>query len=111
MDVVVGGDELANARRDLEASIDRKRDHPHEDRAFERMQPELERRGHAEVSSGAAEAPEQVRILLVGSPDLLSVGRYKIDRQKVVDRQAEFALQAAHYAAEGQARPAPVPDY
>src|SRR5947199_10594487 len=96
MDVVMGPDELANPQRDLEASVDRKRDHAHEDRAFERMQPELERRGDAEIRAGAAQTPEQVRILLVGSADPLAVRGNEVDHDAVVDYQAVLPLQAAH---------------
>src|SRR5712691_3669414 len=103
MDVVMSRDELAHARSDLEASIDRKRDHTHEDRPFERMQPELERRGNAEIRASAAQTPEQVRILLVGSADLLAVRGDEIDREQVVDCQAVLALESAHAAAQRQA--------
>ena len=66
------------------------------------MQLELQARGDAEVRAGAAEAPEQLRLLVRGGAHEPPVGGHELDRAEAVDRQSELALQSADTPAEGQ---------
>ena len=77
---------------------------------FERMQPELERGRDPEVRARAAQAPEEVGVLVLARPDEPAVGGDELDGEQAVDRQAELALQAAHPAAEREAGDAGVRD-
>ena len=76
----------------------------------DRVEAELERGHDPEVRSGAAEAPEQIGVLLVIGAHDAAVGRHERDREQVVDRQAELPLQPPHAAAEGETRHAGVRD-
>ena len=77
----------------------------------ELAQPELERRHHAEVGAGAADAPEELGLLLLARPDRAAVGGHELDGTQVVDRQPEVPLQPAHAAAERQAGDTRVADH
>ena len=66
------------------------------------MELELEARRDAEVRARAAQAPEQLRLLVRARPHEPPVGGHELDRAKAVDRQAELALEPADPAAEGQ---------
>jgi hypothetical protein len=83
---------------------------PVRDRPGERVQAEAEGGRDPEVGAGPAEAPEEVRLLLVARPDLASVGRDEVDGEEVVDRQPVLALEPPHAAAEREAGDARVRD-
>ena len=68
----------------------------------ERMEVELQARHDAEVRAGAAQAPEQLRLLVRARPHEPPVGGHELDRAEAVDRQPEVALEPADPAAEGQ---------
>ena len=73
------------------------------DRPVEGMQLELERRHDPEVRAGPAQAPEELGILVLACPQHPAVRGHELDREQVVDRQTELALQTAHPAAEREA--------
>ena len=79
-------------------------------RRLDRVQVELERGRDAEVPAGAAEAPEEIRVVVRARPYLAAVRGHELDRPQVVDRQPELALQPADTAAEGQAGDAGMAD-
>jgi hypothetical protein len=106
-----GQDELAVALGQLLRPLDRMHDHAVRDRAIERMEPELERGHDPEVRAGAADAPEELRMLVLAGADQVAVGRDQLDGEEVVDRQPEPTLQPAHAAAEGQPPDAGVRDH
>src|SRR5690242_3943613 len=56
------------------------------------MQPELERRGHAEVAAAAVQRPEQVRVLGLVRDDGLPRGGDEIDGDQVVTCEPERPL-------------------
>ena len=66
------------------------------------MEAELERGDHAEVAAAASQRPEQVGVLVLGRPQQLAVGRYDVDSEEVVDREAVLAHQPADATAQGQ---------
>ena len=74
------------------------------------MELELQARRDAEVRACAAEAPEQLRLLVRAGPHEPPVGGHELDRAEAVDRQPELALQPADAAAEGQPGDAGVAD-
>ena len=74
------------------------------------MQLELEARRDAEVRARAAQAPEQLRLLVRGRPDEAPVGGHELDRPKAVDRQPEPPLEPADAATERQPGDARVAD-
>src|SRR5205807_282496 len=55
------------------------------------------------VPAAAAKGPEQVLVLLVAGDDRPAVGGDDVDRQQVVEREAEAAGQVADAAAQGEA--------
>ena len=61
--------------------------------------------------AGAADAPEELRLLRLARPDRAAVGGHELDGPQVVDRQPEVALQPAHAAAERQAGDSGVADH
>ena len=63
---------------------------------------ELERGHDPEVRAGAPDPPEELGLLRLARPHRAAVRRDELDRAKVVDRQAEVPLEAAHPAAERQ---------
>ena len=95
--------ELAIALGQLCRPLDRVDDRAMGHRPLEGMQEELERRHDPEVRAGSAHAPEELGMLVLARPHDLAVGGDELDREQVVDRQAELALQPAHPAAERQA--------
>ena len=105
----VGG-ELAEDRPEL-VDVGRRVDvDPSVEGPRERMQLELEARRDAEVRAGAAEAPEQLRLLVRARPHEAPVGGHELDRAKAVDRQPEPPLEPADAATERQPGDARVAD-
>lgn len=100
------GQEFANQARDLSTALDRERDPAMCDGRFLGMELQLERRDDAEVGAGAAHSPEEVGIFVFACMQPAAVGRDQVDGPQVIDREAELALEAAHAAAEGEARDA-----
>ena len=76
----------------------------------ERLEPELERGRDPEVPAGAAEAPEELRLLGLGRADESAVGGDELDGGQVVDREPEVALEAADSPTERQPGDAGVAD-
>ncbi len=74
------------------------------------MQLQLQARHDAEVGTGAAESPEQLRLVLDICSHRAPVGGHELDCAKAVDRQAEPALQPSDAAAERQPGDARVTD-
>ncbi len=68
----------------------------------ELVEPELEGRRDPEVRAGTPQAPEELGLLRRARPDQAAIRRDELDRLKIVDRQAEVALEAADAAAERQ---------
>ena len=66
----------------------------------DRMQPELERGHDAEVAAAAAQAPEQLGVLVLAGVHELAVGGDDVGGEQVVAGQAELAHQPADAAAE-----------
>ena len=95
--------EVAPERGELPGALDRMLDGAERDRMVERVQPELEGGDDAEVRPGAAHAPEELRVLVLGRAHDPAVGGHELDREHVVDREPEPALQPSHAAAERQA--------
>ena len=106
----VGREQLLHELAELDGAVDRVDDAAVGDHRVERVQPELERGGDAEVGAGAAQAPEELRVLVLARPHLAAVGGDEVDREQVVDREPVCALQAAEPAAEREARDAGVRD-
>src|SRR5205823_4466387 len=67
---------------------------------------ELEAGGDAEVAATATQAPEQIGILGGARVQDLAVGGDQLDREQVVDGEAELAHQVSHAAAEREPRDA-----
>jgi hypothetical protein len=74
------------------------------------MQLELERGDDPEVAAPAAQAPEEVGVLLLARNDELTVGGDDIAREQVVDREAELPHHVADASAERQAGDSRVAD-
>ena len=74
------------------------------------MQAELELGDDAEVPAAAAEAPEEIRVLVGARAHELAVGGDDVGREQVVDREAVLALQPADPAAEREPGDAGVRD-
>ena len=72
------------------------------------MQPEREIDHRAEVATGAAERPEEIGILVLGSTDDLAAGGHDGGADQVVERQSVQADEVADAAAECQAADAGV---
>ena len=68
----------------------------------EGMQLEFQAGRDAEVRARAAQAPEQLRLLVDAGPHEAPVGGHELDRAEVVDRQSEPPLEPADTATEGQ---------
>ena len=85
----MSGVKLANAFRDLEASVYREQGDALEDRPVQRVQPEPERGGDPKVGAGAAQAPEKVGIALFGHIQRLRIGRDEASREEIITRGAE----------------------
>jgi hypothetical protein len=67
------------------------------------VQAKLELGDDAEVAAAAAQAPEEVGVLLCARLHELTVGGDQVHRNELVDRQAVLALKPADAAAESQA--------
>ena len=76
----------------------------------ERLEPELEGRRDPEVPAGAAEAPEELRLVRLGRAYEPAVGGDELDGSEVVDREPEVALEPADSPTEGQPGDAGVAD-
>ena len=81
------------------------------DRAVQRVEAKGERRRDPEVRPRTAQAPEELRVLVLARPDEAAVRRHELDLEQVVDREAVRSLQPAHPAAEGQSGDAGVRDH
>ena len=77
--------------------------HPAEDHRADRARLELEARDDAEVAAAAAQGPEEVRVLLGGSPDLPALREHHLGGPQRVDRQAVVAHQPPDAATQGEA--------
>ena len=75
-----------------------------EDLRAERVRAERERRDDTEVAAAAAQAPEQVRVLLGARPDALARREDDVRLDEVVDGQPVSAGEPADAAAEREAR-------
>ena len=64
------------------------------------MQLEIERGRDAEIAAAAAQAPEQILVLLRAGGDEFAVGGHQVDGAHVVAGEAEAAAEAAEAAAE-----------
>ena len=95
--------EVAHEAEQVAGRVERVRDQAAGDHRADRVQPVLERRGDAEVAAAAAEAPEQVRMLVGAHGQDAPVGRHELDREQVVGGEAELRHQPAETAAERQA--------
>ena len=80
------------------------------DHAVEGMQAIFERSRDSEVRARTAKPPEQVGVFVLARVHEPTVCRDDVDREEVVDREAEPALQPSHPAAECQTRGAGVRD-
>ena len=76
----------------------------------ERMQAELERGDDPEVPAGAADAPEELRLLGLARADEAAVGGHELDGAQVVDGEPELPLEPPDPATEGQPGDAGVAD-
>ena len=66
-----------------------------------------EEAGHdAEISAAAAQSPQQVRVLRLGSGDEAAVGQNHVRLEQAVDGEAVLAAEVAVTAAQRQARDA-----
>ena len=63
------------------------------DERADRVEPEHERRRHAEVAAAAVQRPEQVGVLVLAGGDLPAVGGDEIDRDQVVAGEPEPPLE------------------
>ena len=77
--------------------------HAAEDDRADRMQPELERRHHAEVAAAAAQCPKEVRVLAGARRADVSVGVHELGGDEVVARETVCAGEPAESAAEREA--------
>ncbi len=110
---VVGssGQEFADKTGDLATAFDWESDPAMRNCLLLRIQPQLERRDHAEVGAGAAHAPEQIGVLILARMQPAAVGGDQVDGPQVVDREAELALEAAHAAPEREPGDSGVSDH
>src|SRR2546430_5265911 len=66
------------------------------------VEPELELGDDPEVAAAAANAPEEVGVLILARLDELTVGGDQIDGEQLIDREAVLAHHPADAAAERQ---------
>jgi hypothetical protein len=109
---LVGGGRHPGAEggRDLAGALDREDGDPGQHSRPDRVQAELEGGGDAEVGPGAAQGPEQLRLVVGVGPDPFAVGGDQLDREQVVDGQPMLAGDPPDPAAEGQPADAGVGD-
>ena len=103
-------DEVAVAAEDLHGVGRVPDDGPGQNGGADGVEAELERGDHAEVAAAASQRPEQVGELVLGHPQQLAVGRYDVNGEDVVDREAVLAHQPADATAEGEPGDAGVAD-
>ena len=104
------GDELAVEAQHLAGILERMEDRSGEHDRPHGVKPVLERGNDAEVAAAAAEAPEEVRVLILAGGENLAIGRHQVDRDEVVDRGPVLSHQPADTAAQGEARDAGMGD-
>src|SRR4029077_8395774 len=90
--------------------LHRPEDRPGEHLCAEWDAVELELRDDSEVAASAAEAPEQIGVLVLACLDELAPGSHDIHRDELIDREPVLAHDPADSAAERQARDARVSD-
>ena len=66
------------------------------------MQAKLELRHDAEVAATAADAPEEVGVLILARGDHAAVGEHHLGREQVVDGEPVLAREIAGSSAQGQ---------
>ena len=99
-----GGGELAVEAQNLRRVVQRVEDRPGEHDRPDRVQAVLERGDDAEVAAAAADAPEQIGVVVLAGGDELALRSHDVHGEEVVDRRAVLAHQPADPAAERQAR-------
>jgi hypothetical protein len=77
--------ELAEEAEDIRSHAHRPRQHAGQHLGPERVKSELERGDDPEVAAAAAQAPEQVRVLVLAGGDQIAVGGHDVAGQQVVD--------------------------
>ena len=95
-------DPVAVEAENLRGSLHRPEDRTGEHGRADRIQGELELGDDPEVAAGAADPPEEVRILGRARPQDPRVGGHELDAQQLVDRQAVFPHEPPDPAAERQ---------
>ena len=98
-EVAEEADEVARHRR-------RPHEHAAEHDRTNLVELEVERGDDAKVAAAAAQAPEELRVLLLRRHDLTAVGSHDLGRDQVVAGEAELALEPATAAAECETRDA-----
>ena len=91
-------------RGELPGAVERVGHGPEGDRVVERVEPELEGRDDPEVRTGAAQAPEELWVLVRRGAHEAAVRGDEVDGEQVVEGQPERAHQPAHAATEREAR-------
>ena len=84
----------------LLGAVAREEDRAGQHHRADRVQPELERRRDAEVAAAAAQAPEQLGVLVLAGVHELAVGGDDVGADQVVAGQADLAHEPADAAAE-----------
>ena len=97
------GHVVAHEGEDLRRAVGRAAEQPAVDHRADLVQLQLELGDHAEVAAAAADAPEEVRVLVLAGADHAAIGGDHLGRQEVVTREAALALEPAAAAAEHQA--------
>ena len=92
--------QLAIGGQDLGAALVLEHQRAAEDHRPDGMQGELELGDHAEVAAASAQAPEQVRVLVLARADDAAVGGHDGGGHQVVGGQAVHALEPAGARAE-----------
>ena len=82
---------------------ERPHDGPAEHHGLHLVEPVLEHGGDPEVPSPAAKSPEQVPLRVLVHMDPLAISGHEVNREQVVDGEAELAHQVPETAAERQA--------
>jgi hypothetical protein len=103
-------DPVAVETQHISRLLHRPEDRPGEHLRAERDAVELELRDDSEVAAPAAEAPEQVGVLVLARLEELAVGSHDIHRNELIDREPVLAHDPADPTAERQACDARVRD-
>ena len=98
-----GSGELAVEAQNFRGIVEMVEDRPGEHDRPDRVQAVVERGDDAEVPSGAAHAPKQIRVAVLAGGDELAVRSNEVNGEQVVDRRAVLAHQPADPTAERQA--------